>query len=114
MAIIQLSSFSALRWYATAGLYGGTKTFNKVFGELVQRQCASNIRNKVDNMVLMPGLVSTAMTAYVQNGYNTCLPDETAEGTLKDVGFRIGTHGSLIHTLWGLQIALTPEWIRNE
>ena len=71
------------------------------------------MRNKVDSMVLIPGLVSTPMTGFVQNSYNTCLPDETAEGTLKDMGYRIGTHGSLIHTLWGLQIALTPEWIRN-
>jgi hypothetical protein len=39
-------------------------------------------------MVLLPGLVSTRMTNYVSNSYNTCMPKETAEGALKDLGFR--------------------------
>lgn len=66
----------------------------------------------MDSMVLMPGLVSTRMTNYVSNSYNTCLPEETVLGTLKDLGFRYQTHGSYIHTLWGIQIQCTPEWLR--
>ena len=64
-------------------------------------------------MVLMPGLVSTGMTNYISNSYNTCMPEQTVLGTLKDLGFRYQTHGSLIHTLWGIQIHYTPEWLRN-
>ena len=33
--LIQVSSFSGMRWYATAGLYGATKVYNKVFGNLI-------------------------------------------------------------------------------
>ena len=64
-------------------------------------------------MVLLPGLVSTRMTNYITNSYNTCTPDKTASGAIKDLGFCSHTHGSLIHSIWGLQIKYTPDWLRN-
>jgi len=64
-------------------------------------------------MVLAPGLVSTGMVGWVNNWYNTCLPNETARGTLRALGFTNYTHGSFIHMLWAIQIGWTPEWIRN-
>eukprot|EP00355_Strombidium_rassoulzadegani_P000311 CAMPEP_0168613274 /NCGR_PEP_ID=MMETSP0449_2-20121227/3364_1 /TAXON_ID=1082188 /ORGANISM="Strombidium rassoulzadegani, Strain ras09" /LENGTH=73 /DNA_ID=CAMNT_0008653897 /DNA_START=776 /DNA_END=997 /DNA_ORIENTATION=+ len=53
------------------------------------------------------------MTGYHSNWYNTCGPDETSIGTLKDLGSTIYTNGSLIHSLWGIQIRCTPDWVRN-
>ena len=107
VGMIQVSSYSGIRWYATAGLYGGTKIYDKVLGEMLNKSPASDLKSglkkgSIDNLILMPGLVSTAMTGYISNSYNTCLPDETAAGSLRDLGRRLYTHGSVIHTLWGV------------
>ena len=43
LALVQVSSFSALRWYATAGLYGGTKIFDEMFARMIDQQNSSRI-----------------------------------------------------------------------
>ena len=35
LGLVQVSSFSALRWYSTAGLYGGTKIYDRLFGFMI-------------------------------------------------------------------------------
>ena len=70
-------------------------------------------KKNVDSIVLLPGLVSTKMVDEYHNWYNTCMPQETANGTICNLGLARYTHGSMIHTLWAIQVAWTPEFIRN-
>lgn len=109
--MVSLSSYSAIRHYTTAGTYGGCKRFDKFLGYLIDK--GNKPQKCIDSIVLAPGLVSTAMVGYVNNWYNTCLPDETAQGTLKGLGYTKYTHGSFVHMLWAIQIAWTPDWIRH-
>ena len=104
--LISVSSYSALRPYTRAGTYGGCKRFDAVFGSLIKKK-------NVDSLVLYPGLVTTSMVGNISNWYNTCMPQETANGTLCNLGLAKYTNGSLIHTIWAIQIAWTPEYIRN-
>lgn len=48
-----------------------------------------------------------------KNPYNSCQADETARGTLKDMGYANQTFGSDIHAFWAVTINWTPEWLRN-
>lgn len=104
--LVSVSSYSALRPYTRAGLYGGCKRYDATFGKLIKRK-------NVDSIVLYPGLVTTSMVGNISNWYNTCLPEETASGTLSNLGLAKYTNGSLIHTLWAIQISWTPEFVRN-
>ena len=101
-----MSSFSSLRPYVTGTVYAGCKRYDARFGAMLQK-------NNVDSTVLYPGLVTTKMTRDLKNSYNTCMPQETANGTLCNLGLAKYTNGSMIHSLWAIQIAWTPEFIRN-
>lgn len=100
-ALIQLSSLSGIRWCFGNGIYGGTKGFNRVLAKLIDQSNRGNPWNKVDSMVVAPGMVTTAMINYAKNSYSTCSTDELVQGCLRDVGFSFLTHGSRVHTLWG-------------
>lgn len=97
---MSLSSYSAIRHYTTAGTYGGCKRYDKFLGHTIDR--GNEPKDQIDSIVLAPGLVSTAMVNYVDNWYNTCKPDETAQGTLKSLGITNYTHGSLVHMMWAV------------
>lgn len=113
--MVHVSSFSSPRWYATGGIYGGTKRFNHLFGNLVSdvnRKKPSS--SSIDSIILLPGLVTTPMTSGIPTPwYNTCSPEQTVRGTLHDLGYRSETYGSPVHMAWGIQIYCTPEWLRN-
>jgi short-subunit dehydrogenase len=104
--LVSVSSYSSVRPYARAGIYGGCKRFNSVWGNLIERE-------NVDSIVLYPGLVTTNMVGYLNNSFNCCMPAETANGTLCSLGRTARTNGSLIHSIWNVQIMWTPEYIRN-
>ena len=93
--LISVSSYSALRPYTRAGLYGGCKRYDATFGSLITRK-------NVDSIVLYPGLVTTSMVGNISNWYNTCLPEETASGTLCNLGLAKYTNGSMIHSMWAV------------
>ena len=105
-ALIQLSSFSGLRYIVGIGSYGATKKFDQVFANLVDK-------THIQSCILRPGLVATPMTKFAAS-HNSCLPDETVNGTLRDLSHGTKwTHGSFIHSIWGVQMAWTPDSLRH-
>ena len=77
-----------------------------MFGDVVSKR-------HVNSTILRPGLVSTPMTGYASK-HNSCETPETVGGALSDLSHGTKwTHGSPIHSLWGLQMAWTPDWVRH-
>lgn len=102
-AMIQLSSMAGLRYIISVGVYACTKTYNLQWNNMVTQLNAQWGRYKtmnIDSLCVCPSLVSTPMTGHATK-HNSCLPSQTARGSLNDLGTMKISFGSDIHAFWG-------------
>ncbi|CDW81330.1 short chain dehydrogenase reductase family protein [Stylonychia lemnae] len=117
-AMIHLSSILSEFKMTKQCLYSSTKRFNAVFSNLTgfwssrgskfYTERGAQCLSQVDNIFVMPGRTSTAMNNF-QKGKYISLPNETAEGSLRDLGFRRYTYGSILHSQQGNLLKMMPD-----
>lgn len=96
-ALIDISSINSIQPFLGKEIYSATKIFNSW---LSLAQSAKGPEN-VDFLCLKPGFVSTTGLRKRELNWTTCTTEECVEGTLKVLGQRAETYGSVKSILFG-------------
>lgn len=106
-AIINVSSVIAVKPCPVLCLYSSTKAFTHYFTVGL----SENYKNKVDIMSFMPANVETNM-AISETSPLLITPQLAVQECLKDLGYKIVSHGYWKHTLVAYITDLLPQRIR--
>ena len=93
--------------------YGGTKTHNYVFGQLVARACKKrdSLRDLVDVQTLHPAGVSTALNGFRELRGDCVSADDCVRGALSDLGSNtMSIYGAIKHAAFGHFILPLVAW----
>lgn len=84
--------------------YGGTKIFEKVFGNIAayQMQRSRTTQGLVDGLILEPSMVTSNMNNFKTVPYVSSTADECTRGALSDLGDKKKSYGSLLHSAFGM------------
>ena len=85
--IVNVSSFSGIRPIIRMSLYGPSKRFDLMFSNISDQINQEKNHDSIDTISLCPGLTKTPMTTKMKHTwYKSCEANESAEGTIKDLG----------------------------
>ncbi|OMJ94071.1 hypothetical protein SteCoe_2843 [Stentor coeruleus] len=107
-AVINLSSFLAVRPSPLISLYSGTKAFN----HYVSQGLSEEYRDSIDVMSYQPATIITNATPNEKPSWRSCTVEESVRGALIDLGRRNLTHGHWNHELMAWAVRWVPEKIR--
>lgn len=107
-AVINLSSFLAVRPMPIVSLYSGTKAFNHYLTEGLSEEYGDCI----DILSFQPATVITNSTLNEKPSWRSCTVQQSVRGALLDLGRRRTTHGHWNHELLAWAIGWVPERIR--
>jgi len=106
-AIINISSMAGVKPVPFDTIYSATKAMS----DYHSRCLSIEYKNKIDVLSLRPFWVSTPMAFNKAPGFDTILPEECAEGCLKDLGKKSYTWGHYKHEVQGILYNCIPDWV---
>lgn len=107
-AVINLSSFLAVRPAPLISLYSGTKAFN----HYISQGLSEEYRDSVDIMSFQPATIITNATPNEKPSWRSCTVEQSVKGALTDLGRRNLSHGHWNHELMAWAVRWAPEKVR--
>ena len=107
-AVINLSSFTAVRPFPYISLYSATKAFDHYVTEGLSYEYKDNI----DVLSFQPATVITNATPNEKPSWSSCTVKDCVESALIDLGKRRTSHGCYNHELLAWAVRWVPETIR--